>query len=150
MQQIHKSRRGEPGDEPPLPHRDRSKQLVCLFFQNIYYSYISPVFLKLEKNLWNSISRKLYFSFFFGAGHENNNLENVTRVRLVQFQRNTDEPMGITLKLSDDGKCVVGRIMHGGMIHRYVFLQKVIIFFLKNDFSPSSIYFYRFEHYELN
>ena len=46
------------------------------------------------------------------------NLENVTRVRLVQFQRNTDEPMGITLKLSDDGKCVVGRIMHGGMIHR--------------------------------
>ena len=33
-----------------------------------------------------------------------NNLENVTRVRLVQFQRNTDEPMGITLKLSEDGK----------------------------------------------
>ena len=96
---------------------------VCLFFQNIYYSYISPVFLKLEKNLWNSISRKLHFSFFFGAGHENNNLENVTRVRLVQFQRNTDEPMGITLKLSDDGKCVVGRIMHGGMIHRYEFTK---------------------------
>ena len=34
----------------------------------------------------------------------NSNLENVTRVRLVQFQRNTDEPMGITLKLSEDGK----------------------------------------------
>ena len=80
--------------------------------------------------MWNSISRKLYFSFFFGAGHENNNLENVTRVRLVQFQRNTDEPMGITLKLSDDGKCVVGRIMHGGMIHRYVFLQKVLFTFI--------------------
>lgn len=48
------------------------------------------------------------------------NLENVTRVRLVQFQRNTDEPMGITLKLSEDGKCIVGRIMHGGMIHRQV------------------------------
>ena len=26
-------------------------------------------------------------------------LENVTRVRLVQFQRNTCEPMGITLKV---------------------------------------------------
>ena len=50
-------------------------------------------------------------------------LENVTRVRLVQFQRNTDEPMGITLKLSDDGKCVVGRIMHGGMIHRQATLH---------------------------
>lgn len=45
---------------------------------------------------------------------------NVTRVRLVQFQRNTDEPMGITLKLNEDGKCIVGRIMHGGMIHRQV------------------------------
>ena len=27
-------------------------------------------------------------------------LENVTRVRLVQFQRNTCEPMGITLKVN--------------------------------------------------
>ena len=30
-------------------------------------------------------------------------VENVTRVRLVQFQRNTDEPMGITLKLNEEG-----------------------------------------------
>ena len=37
-------------------------------------------------------------------GLNSSNLENVTRVRLVQFQRNTDEPMGITLKLSEDGK----------------------------------------------
>jgi calcium/calmodulin-dependent serine protein kinase len=44
----------------------------------------------------------------------------VTRVRLVQFQRHTDEPMGITLRINEDGKCVVGRIMHGGMIHRQV------------------------------
>ena len=49
--------------------------------------------------------------------------ENVTRVRLVQFQRNTDEPMGITLKLSEEGKCIVGRIMHGGMIHRQATLH---------------------------
>ena len=27
----------------------------------------------------------------------------MTRVRLVQFQRNTDEPMGITLKLNEEG-----------------------------------------------
>ncbi|XP_061678675.1 peripheral plasma membrane protein CASK isoform X3 [Syngnathoides biaculeatus] len=45
-------------------------------------------------------------------------LENVTRVRLVQFQKNTDEPMGITLKMSDANNCIVARIMHGGMIHR--------------------------------
>ena len=32
---------------------------------------------------------------------------NVTRVRLVQFQRNTEEPMGITLKLSEEGGSVV-------------------------------------------
>ena len=28
----------------------------------------------------------------------------MTRVRLVQFQRNTDEPMGITLKLNEEGE----------------------------------------------
>ncbi|CAG9815740.1 unnamed protein product [Phaedon cochleariae] len=42
-------------------------------------------------------------------------MENVTRVRLVQFQKNTDEPM--------DGKCIVARIMHGGMIHRQATLH---------------------------
>ncbi|XP_028848054.1 peripheral plasma membrane protein CASK isoform X8 [Denticeps clupeoides] len=45
-------------------------------------------------------------------------LENVTRVRLVQFQKNSDEPMGITLKMNDLNHCIVARIMHGGMIHR--------------------------------
>uniref|UniRef100_A0A3B3YN42 Peripheral plasma membrane protein CASK n=1 Tax=Poecilia mexicana TaxID=48701 RepID=A0A3B3YN42_9TELE len=45
-------------------------------------------------------------------------LENVTRVRLVQFQKNTNEPMGITLKMNDLNHCIVARIMHGGMIHR--------------------------------
>ncbi|CDS40665.1 peripheral plasma membrane protein CASK [Echinococcus multilocularis] len=42
----------------------------------------------------------------------------VTRVRLVQFQKTTDEPMGITVKLNEEDKCIVARIMHGGMIHR--------------------------------
>ena len=42
----------------------------------------------------------------------------ITRVRLVQFQKNTDEPMGITLKMSEDNRCLVARILVGGMIHR--------------------------------
>ena len=109
MQQIHKSRRGEHGDEPP-PHRDRGKLFVYILLSAVCLHFIVSYLL-------------IVYIFFFaaagGGGHENNNMENVTRVRLVQFQRNTDEPMGITLKLSDDGKCVVGRIMHGGMIHRY-------------------------------
>lgn len=42
----------------------------------------------------------------------------ITRVRLVQFQKNTNEPMGITLKMSDDNRCLVARILVGGMIHR--------------------------------
>ncbi|XP_061659035.1 peripheral plasma membrane protein CASK isoform X3 [Syngnathoides biaculeatus] len=45
-------------------------------------------------------------------------MENVTRVRLVQFQKNTDEAMGITLKMNELNHCIVARIMHGGMIHR--------------------------------
>jgi calcium/calmodulin-dependent serine protein kinase len=51
-----------------------------------------------------------------GGGH--GGADGTLRVRLVQFQKNTDEPMGITLKVNDDGQCFVARIMHGGMIHR--------------------------------
>ncbi|CAB3386792.1 Hypothetical predicted protein [Cloeon dipterum] len=57
------------------------------------------------------------------SGDEGGPDEMVTRVRLVQFQKNTDEPMGITLKLSPQGQCVVARIMHGGMIHRQATLH---------------------------
>ncbi|KAM5145759.1 55 kDa erythrocyte membrane protein [Mantella aurantiaca] len=44
--------------------------------------------------------------------------EEKKKVRLVQFQRNIEEPMGITLKLNSKQKCVVARILHGGLIHR--------------------------------
>ncbi|TGZ55293.1 hypothetical protein CRM22_010456 [Opisthorchis felineus] len=62
-------------------------------------------------------------SSFLNGDDEDEQLEtdvepHVTRVRLVQFQKNTDEPMGITLKMNDEGRCIVARIMHGGMIHR--------------------------------
>ncbi|XP_067949133.1 peripheral plasma membrane protein CASK-like isoform X2 [Watersipora subatra] len=50
--------------------------------------------------------------------NEDVNMDNITRVRLVQFQRNSDDPLGITLKKADSGKCTVARILHGGMIHR--------------------------------
>ncbi|XP_012936233.2 peripheral plasma membrane protein CASK [Aplysia californica] len=53
-----------------------------------------------------------------GGGYRGDSADGVLRVRLVQFQKNTDEPMGITLKVNDDGQCFVARIMHGGMIHR--------------------------------
>jgi hypothetical protein len=37
-------------------------------------------------------------------------LNSVSRVRLVQFQKETEEPMGITLKITEDGRCLVARI----------------------------------------
>ena len=46
------------------------------------------------------------------------NMMDVTRVRLVQFQKNSDEPMGITLKMNENNRCIVARILVGGMIHR--------------------------------
>ncbi|CAF1221675.1 unnamed protein product [Adineta ricciae] len=46
------------------------------------------------------------------------NICDVTRIRLVQFQRNTDEPLGITLRMTENKRCVVSRILNGGMIHR--------------------------------
>jgi len=33
---------------------------------------------------------------------------------------------GITLKLNDQGRCMVARIMHGGMIHRQGMLFNVL------------------------
>ncbi|CAD6189250.1 unnamed protein product [Caenorhabditis auriculariae] len=47
----------------------------------------------------------------------------MSRLRLVQFQKDTQEPMGITLKVNEEGRCFVARIMHGGMIHRQATLH---------------------------
>ncbi|XP_067404651.1 55 kDa erythrocyte membrane protein isoform X2 [Emydura macquarii macquarii] len=47
----------------------------------------------------------------------------VRKIRLVQFEKVTEEPMGITLKLNEKQSCMVARILHGGMIHRQGFLQ---------------------------
>uniref|UniRef100_K7G6I7 55 kDa erythrocyte membrane protein n=1 Tax=Pelodiscus sinensis TaxID=13735 RepID=K7G6I7_PELSI len=46
------------------------------------------------------------------------NAREVRKIRLVQFERVTEEPMGITLKLNEKQSCMVARILHGGMIHR--------------------------------
>nr|XP_025132406.1 55 kDa erythrocyte membrane protein isoform X2 [Bubalus bubalis] len=40
------------------------------------------------------------------------------KVRLIQFEKVTEEPMGITLKLNEKQSCTVARILHGGMVHR--------------------------------
>uniref|UniRef100_A0A7I4Z5W4 Peripheral plasma membrane protein CASK n=1 Tax=Haemonchus contortus TaxID=6289 RepID=A0A7I4Z5W4_HAECO len=50
-------------------------------------------------------------------------LDSVARVRLVHFQKDSDEPMGITLKITEDGRCFVARIMHGGMVHKQATLH---------------------------
>ena len=55
---------------------------------------------------------------FLDDSQQDVSIMDVTRVRLVQFQKNTDEPMGITLKMNDENKCIVARILVGGMIHR--------------------------------
>ncbi|XP_045673324.1 55 kDa erythrocyte membrane protein isoform X2 [Phyllostomus hastatus] len=49
--------------------------------------------------------------------------QEVRKVRLIQFEKVTEEPMGITLKLNEKQSCTVARILHGGMIHRQGFLH---------------------------
>ncbi|XP_062941091.1 LOW QUALITY PROTEIN: 55 kDa erythrocyte membrane protein-like [Cynocephalus volans] len=44
--------------------------------------------------------------------------QEVRKVRVIQFEKVTEEPMGITLKLNEKQSCTVVRILHGGMIHR--------------------------------
>ncbi|KAM6427219.1 55 kDa erythrocyte membrane protein [Liasis olivaceus] len=50
-------------------------------------------------------------------GHE------LRKIRFIQFEKITEEPMGITLKLNEKKSCIVARILHGGMIHRQGFLH---------------------------
>ncbi|KAM6151317.1 55 kDa erythrocyte membrane protein isoform 2-T2 [Rhynchocyon petersi] len=44
--------------------------------------------------------------------------QEMRKVRLIQFEKVTEEPMGITLKLNEKQSCTVARVLHGGMIHR--------------------------------
>ncbi|KAK5968265.1 Peripheral plasma membrane protein CASK [Trichostrongylus colubriformis] len=57
------------------------------------------------------------------GGEDSPLMDSIARVRLVQFQKEADEPMGITLKITEDGRCFVARIMHGGMVHRQATLH---------------------------
>ncbi|XP_051823709.1 55 kDa erythrocyte membrane protein [Antechinus flavipes] len=51
-----------------------------------------------------------------GPGHGSH--REPRKVRFIQFEKVTEEPMGITLKLNEKQSCMVARILHGGMIHR--------------------------------
>ncbi|XP_048400840.1 55 kDa erythrocyte membrane protein isoform X1 [Stegostoma tigrinum] len=55
---------------------------------------------------------------YMNGSSKEHEAQNVKKIQLVTFQKSTTEPMGITLKLNDKGRCVIGRILHGGMIHR--------------------------------
>uniref|UniRef100_A0A672IG70 Membrane protein, palmitoylated 1 n=1 Tax=Salarias fasciatus TaxID=181472 RepID=A0A672IG70_SALFA len=50
------------------------------------------------------------------AGHMNG--AELTRMKEVAFEKNASEPLGVTLKVNDKQRCMVARILHGGMIHR--------------------------------
>nr|XP_048719589.1 55 kDa erythrocyte membrane protein isoform X2 [Caretta caretta] len=67
----------------------------------------------------NTVTEDIYTngSAMLGSPAHMNSRE-VRKIRLVQFEKVTEEPMGITLKLNEKQSCMVARILHGGMIHR--------------------------------
>ncbi|XP_067160008.1 55 kDa erythrocyte membrane protein [Apteryx mantelli] len=67
----------------------------------------------------NAMTEDIYTngSAALGSPSHTNGRE-VRKIRLIQFEKVTEEPMGITLKLNDKQSCMVARIFHGGMIHR--------------------------------
>ncbi|KAJ8276774.1 hypothetical protein COCON_G00085260 [Conger conger] len=44
--------------------------------------------------------------------------QDLSKMREVAFEKNPSEPMGVTLKVNEKQKCMVARILHGGMVHR--------------------------------
>ena len=81
----------------------------------------------IEDNLSNGAGDAVSDDFLDDS-QQDVSMMDVTRVRLVQFQKNTDEPMGITLKMSEENKCIVARILVGGMIHRQGLQKKSHLF----------------------
>lgn len=89
------------------------------------FSYLNGGVLPAHVTAAASCSDELPHSFVPPLFDDDDDLmmDVVSRVRLVQFQKDTEEPMGITLKVTEDGRCLVARIMHGGMIHRQATLH---------------------------
>ncbi|KAM9180232.1 55 kDa erythrocyte membrane protein isoform 2-T2 [Dugong dugon] len=65
----------------------------------------------------NAVTEDMYTNGSAAPGSPAKGQE-VRKVRLIQFEKVTEEPMGITLKLNEKQSCTVARILHGGMIHR--------------------------------
>ncbi|XP_078268082.1 55 kDa erythrocyte membrane protein isoform X2 [Rhinoraja longicauda] len=55
---------------------------------------------------------------YMNGNSKEHDAQNIKKIQMITVQKSTNEPMGITLKLNDQGRCVIGRILHGGMIHR--------------------------------
>lgn len=106
------------------PHLQALLQTHDVVTQDIYgEEAIAVRSLADEDNLSRGTADALSDEYLNDEGshsHQNSDvgIMDITRVRLVQFQKNTDEPMGITLKMSEDSRCLVARILVGGMIHR--------------------------------
>ncbi|XP_067327656.1 55 kDa erythrocyte membrane protein isoform X1 [Anolis sagrei] len=72
----------------------------------------------------NAVTEDIYTngSAMLGSPVHANDRE-MRKIRFIQFEKVTEEPMGITLKLNEKKSCMVARILHGGMIHRQGFLH---------------------------
>jgi hypothetical protein len=62
--------------------------------------------------------KKCYFHYDFACKKVPLSSRYAKKVLLLLFPL-----QGITLKMNEDGKCIVARIMHGGMIHRQATLH---------------------------
>uniref|UniRef100_A0A8C5PD14 Membrane protein, palmitoylated 1 n=1 Tax=Leptobrachium leishanense TaxID=445787 RepID=A0A8C5PD14_9ANUR len=74
--------------------------------------------LYLETLLQNKVPVQTLSEDLIVYGSSSQSGKEKTRVRLVQFERETEEPMGITLKLNAQQSCIVARILYGGFIHK--------------------------------
>ncbi|XP_065143342.1 55 kDa erythrocyte membrane protein [Paramisgurnus dabryanus] len=72
---------------------------------------------KSEKAAMQTIDSKGQEIYTNGsASHVNG--KDVPKMREVAFEKNSSEPLGVTLKLNEKQRCTVARILHGGMIHK--------------------------------
>lgn len=65
----------------------------------------------------------------------------VTRVRLVQFQKNTEEPMGITLKVIDELCSFISSLLRNCLLFHFVYFDPLSAAFggIRNEFGTAEV-----------
>ncbi|MBN3270451.1 EM55 protein, partial [Polyodon spathula] len=114
-----KSNKNEPAAVFERVNSSAHTALSDLYLEHLLQNKTKPE--KVVMQTQEAMGEEVYTNGSHRLGSANSpsmNGKELTKMRLVQFEKSATEPMGVTLKLNEKQRCTVARILHGGMIHR--------------------------------